>query len=279
MISPVAVAAAAREMAAVHDPEARVDRQRVEHGEEMHGADHRGGAGVGARAAPRSGRHRAGLAEAETALARASGLTDLGLHWLEEPVAADPPPAVWQRLRRAIPIPLAAGENLPAEAAFAAAIGAGDLRRDPARLCQTGRRDGLSRGRRRGARRRAALLPALPRCGHRPTAFGPYPRGCRRRRAARGRHQSQPAAQPARPRPRQAPRRDRGSARGPLLRCDARPGAARSLSKGRGLRLATRDFRCAGHGRAGNPWPLGRRDHKGKTALAAGSTPSGGRAG
>jgi L-alanine-DL-glutamate epimerase-like enolase superfamily enzyme len=64
---------------------------------------------------------------AETAIAQASGLTDLDLHWLEEPVAADQPPVIWQRLRRAIPIPLAAGENLRGEAAFAAAIRAGNL--------------------------------------------------------------------------------------------------------------------------------------------------------
>lgn len=48
-------------------------------------------------------------------------LAPLGLTWLEEPLAADAPPADWRALARATDIPLAAGENLRGEATFAAA--------------------------------------------------------------------------------------------------------------------------------------------------------------
>lgn len=40
------------------------------------------------------------------------------LDWLEEPIAADEPPAVWAALRGAVPMPLAAGENIRGDAAF-----------------------------------------------------------------------------------------------------------------------------------------------------------------
>jgi L-alanine-DL-glutamate epimerase-like enolase superfamily enzyme len=47
--------------------------------------------------------------------------------WLEEPLAADSPIEDWQRLAKASPIPLAAGENLRGDAAFDAAIASGAL--------------------------------------------------------------------------------------------------------------------------------------------------------
>ena len=49
------------------------------------------------------------------------------LRWLEEPLAADAPWSDWQALRARSPVPLAAGENLQGEAAFAAAIDSGAL--------------------------------------------------------------------------------------------------------------------------------------------------------
>jgi D-galactarolactone cycloisomerase len=48
--------------------------------------------------------------------------------WLEEPLAADSTIENWQRLTKASPIPLAAGENLRGDAAFDAAIASGALR-------------------------------------------------------------------------------------------------------------------------------------------------------
>ncbi len=52
---------------------------------------------------------------------------DLPLRWLEEPIAADGPPAHWTRLAETSPHPLAAGENITGHTDFDAAIGAGDL--------------------------------------------------------------------------------------------------------------------------------------------------------
>lgn len=49
------------------------------------------------------------------------------LLWLEEPVAADQPPEVWQALAARSPVPLAAGENIAEEAAFDAAIASGSF--------------------------------------------------------------------------------------------------------------------------------------------------------
>ncbi|MGA8938862.1 MAG: mandelate racemase/muconate lactonizing enzyme family protein [Acidobacteriaceae bacterium] len=51
--------------------------------------------------------------------------TELGrfrIGWLEEPVRSDRPLSEWQALARRSPLPLAAGENLVGEGAFAAAI-------------------------------------------------------------------------------------------------------------------------------------------------------------
>jgi D-galactarolactone cycloisomerase len=45
--------------------------------------------------------------------------------WLEEPIAADYPMAVWEQLARDTRLPLAGGENLRGEDAFAAAISSG----------------------------------------------------------------------------------------------------------------------------------------------------------
>jgi L-alanine-DL-glutamate epimerase-like enolase superfamily enzyme len=49
------------------------------------------------------------------------------LHWLEEPIRADAPWEHWASLARATRIPLAAGENLLGEAAFAQALSLGAL--------------------------------------------------------------------------------------------------------------------------------------------------------
>ncbi|CAH1654115.1 L-alanine-DL-glutamate epimerase-like enolase superfamily enzyme [Hyphomicrobiales bacterium] len=49
------------------------------------------------------------------------------LAWLEEPLAADRPLAEWRALAEAIPIPIAAGENMNATAEFEAAITSGTL--------------------------------------------------------------------------------------------------------------------------------------------------------
>lgn len=45
--------------------------------------------------------------------------------WLEEPIPADHPLAVWERLAKDASLPLAAGENMRGEEQFAAAIGSG----------------------------------------------------------------------------------------------------------------------------------------------------------
>lgn len=50
------------------------------------------------------------------------------LAWLEEPLRADAAAADWQSLAASTPIPLAGGENLIGEPAFAAAVEAGALR-------------------------------------------------------------------------------------------------------------------------------------------------------
>ena len=54
-------------------------------------------------------------------------LAPFDLGWLEEPLRADRPTREWRRLRDATGIPLAAGENLLGEEAFAAAVDAGAL--------------------------------------------------------------------------------------------------------------------------------------------------------
>ena len=59
---------------------------------------------------------------AETAT-MAGALAAFDPMWLEEPVPADTPLEDWAALARACPVPLAAGENLVGERAFAAAIG------------------------------------------------------------------------------------------------------------------------------------------------------------
>jgi len=56
--------------------------------------------------------------DAETAIATIGALRDVRLTWLEEPIPADAPAALWRRLAQAAPMPLAGGENLLAEAEF-----------------------------------------------------------------------------------------------------------------------------------------------------------------
>lgn len=60
--------------------------------------------------------------QAERFLAR---VADLGLGWMEEPIAADAPADHWRRLHG--PVPLAGGENLAGHADFDAAIALGAL--------------------------------------------------------------------------------------------------------------------------------------------------------
>jgi L-alanine-DL-glutamate epimerase-like enolase superfamily enzyme len=54
-------------------------------------------------------------------------LEPFALDWLEEPLRADRPWSDWQRLKANTPIPLAAGENLAGDAAFASALAGGAL--------------------------------------------------------------------------------------------------------------------------------------------------------
>jgi D-galactarolactone cycloisomerase len=58
----------------------------------------------------------------------ARALADDGVAWLEEPIAADQPLAVWRALATDIPLALAAGENLCSRALLDAAIASGALR-------------------------------------------------------------------------------------------------------------------------------------------------------
>lgn len=58
------------------------------------------------------------------ALGMQAELEPFGLDWLEEPLRADRPWSEWQALKAGTSIPLAAGENIAGEEAFAAACGA-----------------------------------------------------------------------------------------------------------------------------------------------------------
>jgi len=60
--------------------------------------------------------------------AMAERLERFELAWLEEPMRADTPLSQWQELRRAVRVPLAAGENMAGGEAFARAIGSGAFR-------------------------------------------------------------------------------------------------------------------------------------------------------
>ncbi|HUF57575.1 MAG TPA: enolase C-terminal domain-like protein, partial [Thermohalobaculum sp.] len=65
--------------------------------------------------------------DADEALAFLARVAEIGLGWLEEPIAADAPEACWARLTRASTVPLAGGENIAGLPAFEAAIAAGSL--------------------------------------------------------------------------------------------------------------------------------------------------------
>ena len=65
--------------------------------------------------------------DADTAAAMLPPLAEFGLEWLEEPLAADQPWPIWQRLAAAASMKLAAGENLRGGDAFDAALSAGAL--------------------------------------------------------------------------------------------------------------------------------------------------------
>ena len=62
-----------------------------------------------------------------TATPNAHTLAMFGPAWLEEPLRADRPWDEWRRLAERLSIPLAAGENVLGDAAFAKAIGSGTL--------------------------------------------------------------------------------------------------------------------------------------------------------
>jgi D-galactarolactone cycloisomerase len=64
----------------------------------------------------------------EQAAAEIDALMPFGLHWIEEPIAADESIQAWQQLGARTGAPLAAGENLRGQQAFAEAIDAGHLR-------------------------------------------------------------------------------------------------------------------------------------------------------
>ena len=59
----------------------------------------------------------------ETAEEAAGWLADAGVGWLEEPMRADAPDEHWQRLRTAMRLPLAGGENLPDHGLIDRALG------------------------------------------------------------------------------------------------------------------------------------------------------------
>lgn len=59
----------------------------------------------------------------ETAEEAAGWLADTGVGWLEEPMRADAPDEHWQRLRAAMRLPLAGGENLPDHGLIDRALG------------------------------------------------------------------------------------------------------------------------------------------------------------
>lgn len=53
----------------------------------------------------------------------AQHFAEFDLAWLEEPIRADRPWSEWQDVHRALPMPLAAGENIASRAGFAQALG------------------------------------------------------------------------------------------------------------------------------------------------------------
>jgi L-alanine-DL-glutamate epimerase-like enolase superfamily enzyme len=61
------------------------------------------------------------------AAVRIAALAPFKPYWIEEPIGADQPHAVWSALAKASAVPLAAGENLRGEQAFAEALQAGYL--------------------------------------------------------------------------------------------------------------------------------------------------------
>lgn len=94
-----------------------------------------------------------------TAIDQARGLAEFRLAWLEEPLAADAGWEQWQTLRRQVPVPLAAGENMAGDAAFDAAMAGGALAVIQPDLAKWG---GISRGLPLARRIRAAGLRYCP---------------------------------------------------------------------------------------------------------------------
>ena len=66
--------------------------------------------------------------DGDTAACFLTSVDPLGLGWLEEPIAADAPRQDWQSLARTAATPLAGGENIAGDAAFAEALEVGALK-------------------------------------------------------------------------------------------------------------------------------------------------------
>lgn len=64
----------------------------------------------------------------DEAAAAIAALAPFGLHWVEEPLAADRPLDEWQALQQASPVDLAAGENVDTEAAYERLMASGAVR-------------------------------------------------------------------------------------------------------------------------------------------------------
>lgn len=74
----------------------------------------------------------------EEALDMVQAIGSAPIAWLEEPLAADRPPAEWARLVEATSIPLAGGENLRGRNAFETVIEAGDIAVVQPDICKWG---------------------------------------------------------------------------------------------------------------------------------------------
>ncbi len=130
----------------------------------------------------------------EQAAAEIDALTPFNLHWVEEPIAADESVQAWQQLAARTGAPLAAGENLRGQAAFAEAIDAGHLRFIQPRCRQVGRHQRVPCS---GAARRPQsnrVLPPLARRRGRVGCVHASSRRARRRRLRGGGCQSQSVA-------------------------------------------------------------------------------------
>lgn len=95
-----------------------------------------------------------------TAIERCARLAELEPIWMEEPLPADAPEEDWAALAAAVPIPLAAGENMGGRAQFDASIASGALAVLQPDICKWG---GISGG---IAVARAAEAAGMTYCPH-----------------------------------------------------------------------------------------------------------------